>query len=710
MKRLFDSPIQFSYPDLTTPAIHDSAHDSVIGTDSFLYEYGYRRYQDPAYLPILNQIGQHLDTHYQQFPVSVLYDRDKNAKGTPAEWKSVNFFGVGYGILRMTTETGTTSVLLEYGPAGSHSHPDKLTLDIYAFNDQLMIDPGSVWYEKPIYRRWYRTTLAHPTMTVDELDQNMVTGEQLTYGPADSMGIQRAMTDKAYPGVTLDRSVFTTPNYVADLFAGFARLPRKMDMAYHIRGTFDSQLPLEPMTFPEPVANGYNELTNVRHVATDKAWTASLTRDGNVAHVVAAGGTPTEVIVGDGHYGLETPPTILERRTTASTVYGNAIDISGAKEPYVKSVEQEGGLDAGYGLLKVTTPKGVDLCFTAYRPGNYKAGDLATDGLQAFALMDGTNVHSLYLAGGTSLKVGSNALERSAPGLAYLEKSDTGGYILANPSPSEAKVTAKIPTLKGMDCYNLDSNEKRIGTAEVTKADGSVTVDLKGAAKVEFAPKDATSIFAYRQDLLRKRQDAQEAELARARNDCIARTKVREAEAKAKPAPANTVLVAGAEDKSAEGGGEVKRSDNKRGAVGPAFSSWDAEGHWIEWTFDVPAEGYYHLSACYCSELDQIEREIKINGEVQEPFAPMNFPSTGGWANGSDDWRIYTAENPVAKHPLLIKLKQGKNVIRLTNTNGRGINVNYVAITSPDVKITRDLLASKVPQSVTSTDPAPTVK
>jgi len=708
LKRLFDSPIQYAYPDLTAPALHDSHHGSIVGTDSFLYEYGYRRYQDPAYLPILNQTGTHLDTHFQQFPVSVLYDRDKEAKGKPAEWKSVNFFGVGYGILRTTTEGGTTSVLLEYGPGGSHSHPDKLTLDIYAFNAQLMIDPGSVWYEQPIYRRWYRTTFAHPTMTVDELDQQMVTGEQLTYGPADAMGIERAMTDKAYPGITLDRSVFMTPNYVADIYGGFARLPRKMDMVYHIRGAFDSQLKLDPMTFPEPVENGYNELTNVRHTTTDKAWTANITRDSNVARVVAAGGTQTEIIVGDGHYELETPPTIVERRKVAATVYGNAIDISGAKDPFVKSVAQEGGLEAGYDLLKVTTPKGVDLCFASYRPGTYKAGDLETDALQAFALMDGTKAHSLYLAGGKTLKVGSNVLQRSEPGLAYLEKADTGGYILANPSPGDAKITAEVEELKGMESFALDSNEKRTGPADVSKSGSSVSVDLKGMAKVEFAPKGATSIFDYRQGMLRKRQDAQEAELAKARHECEARTKVAEAEAKAKPAPANTMLVVGAAEMTGQGGGDVHYSDTKHGAVGRAILSWDAEGHWIEWTFDAPAEGYYNLSACYCSELDQIEREIKVNGAVQEPFAPMNFPSTGGWSGGTDDWRIWTAENPVSKHPLLIKLKQGKNVVRLTNTNGRGINVNYVAITSPDVKVTRDLLASKAPPTPSTPIPGAT--
>jgi hypothetical protein len=94
--------------------------------------------------------------------------------------------------------------------------------------------------------------------------------------------------------------------------------------------------------------------------------------------------------------------------------------------------------------------------------------------------------------------------------------------------------------------------------------------------------------------------------------------------------------------------------------------------------------------------MDQAQRELKVNGEVQEPFAPMVFPATGGWANGSDDWRLQTAGNPADGLPLLIKFKQGKNVVRLTNINGRGINVDYLAVTSPDVKVDRQTLAGKL--------------
>jgi hypothetical protein len=193
-------------------------------------------------------------------------------------------------------------------------------------------------------------------------------------------------------------------------------------------------------------------------------------------------------------------------------------------------------------------------------------------------------------------------------------------------------------------------------------------------------------------------QPEEDAASPKVREECVARTKISEAEAKAKPAPANTVNVVAAGDFSAEGGGNVKLSTTKWGAVGKTVYGWDTLGHWLEWTVNAPTEGYYYLTLCYCSPMDKIEREITVNGDVQEPFAPMVFPSTHGWANDSDNWSLFTALNPVTQQPLLLKLKQGKNVIRLTNMNGRGISVNYLAVTSPDVKATREMLAKDLSQ------------
>ena len=131
------------------------------------------------------------------------------------------------------------------------------------------------------------------------------------------------------------------------------------------------------------------------------------------------------------------------------------------------------------------------------------------------------------------------------------------------------------------------------------------------------------------------------------------------------------------------------------GAVGLVFTTWNTVGHWIEWTFTVPDEGYYNLTVCYCCQDNVGERIITVNGEEQEPFAPLLLTVTGGWSNGGDNWRLGTAVNPTTDKPLLLKLKQGTNVIRLNNSNGNGANLNYVAVTSPDVAITRELLVSK---------------
>ncbi len=701
LKRLFDSPLQISYPNLRTPAIHDSGYGSIIGGDAFLYEYAYRRYHDPAYLPVLNQTGRHLGATFQQFPVSVLYDRNTAEKAAPVEWKSVNFFGVGYGVLRQTNAAGTNSLLLDYGPAGSHGHPDKLNLDLYAFNDRLIPDPGVIWYEQPLYQQWYHTTLSHNTLVVDELNQNMAGATLVVYGPANTLGMQRAWTDGACPGVTMDRALFLTPDYMADLFGAFGRLPRTMDLAWHLRGEFASSLKLEPKPFPQPVENGYLALTNVRRAETGQPWSASLTGKSGTARFFAAGGTPTEVIVGDGYLGLEKPPAILERRKTANTLYGNAVDISGSKDGYVKALRQEGGLEAGYGLLEVQTARGTDLCFTAFRPGTWKAGGLETDAQQAFVLRDGKTVQALYLGSGSKLAVDGVILQRSEPGLACFERMDNGSYVLANPSPGDATVTIVHPVLAGMpQAFVLDSQGRRGGAAAVTVSKGAnlaFQVRLPASARVEFAAAGVAGMYEARQAMLVKRQADQEAALAAARNACAARTATREAEAKARPAPAGTIVVLNATRMSAEGGGTVRTATNKRAAVGKAFSSWDSLGHWLEYKFSVPAEGYYNLSICYCSQDAGPERLVTVNGEEQEPFAPMILPGTGGWANNSDDWNLYSAMNPVTGKPLLLKFKPGENTVRLTNSNGRGANVNYVAVTSPDVAVTRELLAGRMP-------------
>ncbi len=158
--------------------------------------------------------------------------------------------------------------------------------------------------------------------------------------------------------------------------------------------------------------------------------------------------------------------------------------------------------------------------------------------------------------------------------------------------------------------------------------------------------------------------------------------------------PEDTVVMIQAPDFSDQGGGEVNVTADKVNTVGDSFSHWDHAGHWLEWTFDVPAEGYYHLAVLYCTASDRVRREIKVNSRPIDDYLQPVFHDTGGWANRADRWQLFIVDNPIAGRPLLIKLDEGENVLRMTNVCGRGMNLDYLAVFSPDVQPTRRMLAA----------------
>jgi len=527
-KNMFDFPILLSYPDLSEPGLGGSHRDFLINFEvSALYEYAYRRYRDPRYLTIINNPNEReflatFDLQKLKYarglrnlhlasigsaPPSLLFDLDPKEGATLEPRPSVNWPLVGLGVLRTPASNGKglqQNLTFTAGPAGSKAQPDKLQIDLFAFNDVLMPSPGVVFpYDNPIIPKWYATTLAHNTLTVDEKTQDSressygskARADQVIFAPAASLGLQRAWSDSVYPGVTLDRAVFMTTDYFADIFGAFSKAPHKYDLAWHIRGEASSALKFTPMAFPEPVANGYCTLTNVRQApASDVPWSMTFTRKEHLARLHAASAPATQVVLADGGLFYDkladskksTAPTILQRRDkTSSTVYGNALDYSDSKEGFVKGVAQEGGLVAGYGLLKVQTVKGTDLCFAAYRPGAYKVGGLETDSLQAFVQMDGAKVQAMVLGGGKKLQTAQGSIGRSEPGLAYVERLQNGNYIVGNPSPTDATVTVSLPTLAGMKAVRLNATEQRGEAAGAAKADGSFSVNLKASTRVE---------------------------------------------------------------------------------------------------------------------------------------------------------------------------------------------------------------------------------
>ena len=517
-KRLLDSAIVLAYPDakMTEPKLHDTVRTALISDKSYAnneaglpYECGYRRYQDPSYLPIINNATKLLSMTVHAGPPSLFLDLPAADTIPPRPVVNANFYSVGYGVLRVPTPDGCAQLLQEFGVSAGHGHPSKLAFDLYALGEPAMPLPGVIFpYGDPLDPAWFWTTVSNCTLVVDEQNQLYSknkyqakddpepVAQQLVFAPASTIGMQRASSNTIQPGITEDRALFLTPKYLADIFGAFDTAPHTYDLAWHIRGTMTTSLKTAAYKFPAPVKQGYSAIGDPSMASTDQPWDATATLPkGKPIHFFAPGGTSTDVIIGTGHFlndqkKDEHPVAFIQRRTGQNSVlFCNAADISGDATPYLKNVAQEGSFELGYGLLKIGTADGTDICFSSYRPGNYNSGDFSTDAAQAFVRMNGKDAQAIYLAGGTHVKTAGGAITRSEPGLAYFEKTASGIYIVGNPSPAEATVTVTLPALASLKAYTLDENGKQTGPATVTKAAGnSFAINLKANSQIEFAP------------------------------------------------------------------------------------------------------------------------------------------------------------------------------------------------------------------------------
>jgi len=367
---------------------------------------------------------------------------------------------------------------------------------------------------------------------------------QTLYAHASTFGMQRGHSNTIYGGVLQDRSLFLTGEYLADLFSAYSEEPRTYDVTWQMLGDMKTDLAFKSRDpWPEPPAItakptledirahchglGYNALGNPRSVRTPNPWTASFDHEGKVVTIHAVGSKESEIITGDGFFRLGKdqihPPMVFERRADQkNTVFATVLDISNSG--YIKSVSQEGDTDQGYALLRIETAKGIDECYAAYgtvtnanNANNEagasskgqsesapaaaplvisgisgiikKAGTLETDAIQAHVMRDGEKVRAMYLGGGTILKTKTASISRDTSGLAFIERTPAGNYIVGNPSPSAATLTVAHPDLKGLKAYPLNIKYERLADAQPVPfkpTPTGVEIKLAGATCVEF--------------------------------------------------------------------------------------------------------------------------------------------------------------------------------------------------------------------------------
>jgi hypothetical protein len=130
---------------------------------------------------------------------------------------------------------------------------------------------------------------------------------------------------------------------------------------------------------------------------------------------------------------------------------------------------------------------------------------------------------------------------------------------------------------------------------------------------------------------------------------------------------------------TAQGGGasgvHIRGKAEKVGSDGGSISHWDPLNAWVEWTTTVPTAGRYYVLLRYATPTNA-DRALSLDGKT---VGAVKLASTGGYSSATDDWRVELLRDEAGK-PLAVQLAAGPHVVRLTNTDGKGCNLNYLEL------------------------------
>jgi len=324
VKRMYDAPFMFAMPNGNLPAFSDSNEFSFSKTGP-TYEQAYARFANPDYVPLIARSNR-------RNPNALWFGEGDLPENSSTECSSRNYPEAGYGILSKGRGEDATWLCLKYGAHGSgHGHPDKLSFILAARGETIGVDPGTARYGLPIQRAWYRKTIAHNTLSVDERSQQSATGKCLAFGQEHGVDYVMAEAGDIYDGVRFVRTVaMLNENLIVFVDQIRSASEHTYDVAYHQLGSW-VKLP-EGSAWEGPKGTGYEHLENatIREASGSETLKVKVKEKWQVA-ITLADNEPTEIITGGGiqAYKQERVPAAIFRRRTKDAAFVWALSLDG---------------------------------------------------------------------------------------------------------------------------------------------------------------------------------------------------------------------------------------------------------------------------------------------------------------------------------------------------------------------------------------------
>lgn len=331
IKPMLDAPLELAKPDLTLARYNDA--DPVdLRERSHFYEWGYATFGDPRYLAVLRAAaGSGGSARALSSGYALLFGPGELPSAPPAApVASRNYPRTGYAVLTRGEGEDATWLSVKYDPYVNHGHFDRLNLEVYGPGGPVSEDPGRTGYGAAVHAGWYKTSLSHNTLVVDEGQQKGSEGRTIAFG--SEAGADYAVLDggEPYDGVRFRRSVALLDRDVV-LVIDQVRADRErlLDLAFHPHGRLERVPAGRAWTPPDSVGYRYLRDATVRPMSDGVSLLARREDRRAIAITYAASGTGELIAAtGPGPEGL-TVPVLIVRRRAAATALPWALELTG---------------------------------------------------------------------------------------------------------------------------------------------------------------------------------------------------------------------------------------------------------------------------------------------------------------------------------------------------------------------------------------------
>jgi len=358
LKRMLDAPLAMAMPDLSLPAFNDSQSVDLAGRAS-AYETAFPHYHEARYLLLTSR-----ERHRTE--AALLHGSPETGAVPSFEAASRNFTVSGNAILAAGSGTNATWLCMKYGPhGGGHGHPDKLNFVLYGAGHVIAPDPGTANYGVPIQAGWYRTTLAHNTLTVDGNSQRAAEGRCEAFIATNGFSAVMAEAGRSYGDLKFYRTIaLLDPKLIVFVDQIQAEGPHVYDLAYYNLGRL---VGAEGTAFQPPDKRGYSYLRDTREKVSSSLLRLKFDdTDGKPVWWKMAGGEETTFITGTGvgRHTEDRVPLVIARRNAQNTAYlwcvylgpeGEKVDVQSKEVQLVDGSRAEPGTVAA---VRISTAAG----------------------------------------------------------------------------------------------------------------------------------------------------------------------------------------------------------------------------------------------------------------------------------------------------------------------------------------------------------------